>query len=111
MTPIVSKKSVRDWELNKYFYMKSKGNSEPQNCMLNLLRLNRGEVRLDIQRGLDPEMIDMPETFVTARLQAEAYWLLNHYEPRINFTGLQREEMNEPGEFELTTKATLRENV
>lgn len=84
--------------------MKSKGNGEPKNCMANLLRIIRGEVRMDILRGLDSAIIDLPETFAMTKLRAEAYWLVSNYEPRVEFQGGELEGMNSLGDFIIMAK-------
>lgn len=84
--------------------MKSSGNGMPQNCMQNLLRMTRGEVRFDILRGMESTIIDLPETFAMAKAQTGAYWLASNYEPRIAFDGTELVRMIEAGEFELTVK-------
>lgn len=67
--------------------MRSEGNGTIGTCMANLLRLRRGDVRLDILRGIDPDIIDRPEPEAVIKLQAESYWVLFNYEPRFAASG------------------------
>lgn len=71
--------------------MRSEGNGDPAVCMKNLLQITRGEVRLDILRGMDSTIIDLPESFVMARVVSEAYWLISNYEPRVDFNAVNIE--------------------
>lgn len=87
--------------------MRSEGNGKPEICMLNLLRLHQGEVRFDILRGIDSSLVDMPETIATPRLRAEAYWLVSRYEPRITFSGITTDSLEEFGNFTLTATGNI----
>lgn len=85
--------------------MKSSGNSDKQLCMMNLLRIVRGEVRFDILRGMIGEIIDMPAPAAIVKLQAEAYWLIENYEPRIDFNGVDIESVTDHGATTIFAKS------
>ena len=61
--------------------MKAHGNGSPETCASNLLRIVRGEVPYDRVRGRDGALIDQPNA--TAEAIADAEWLLDNYEPRV----------------------------
>lgn len=77
--------------------MKASGNGNKETCMTNLLRIIRGEVRFDILRGMPGNIIDMPAPAAVAKLQAEAYWIISNYEPRIAFDGIDLESVTAEG--------------
>lgn len=64
--------------------MKASGNGEPIQCVANLLRITRGECPYDRIKGIDPTLIDKPTEIVAPLIQAEAKWLIETYEPRVN---------------------------
>ena len=61
--------------------MKGSGNGTPETCAANLLHIVRGEVPYDRVRGRDGSLVDKPN--VTDEAIADAEWLLETYEPRI----------------------------
>ena len=61
--------------------MKAHGNGTPETCASNLLRMVRGEVPYDRVRGRDGSLIDQAN--VTKKAVADARWLLETYEPRV----------------------------
>ncbi len=67
--------------------MRSTGNSSPDVCASNLLRIVRGEVPYDRVRGRDGRLIDQPN--VTDEAQADAEWLLETYEPRVTVDNVE----------------------
>ena len=62
--------------------MRAQGNGLPQVCAANLLRTVRGEVAYDRLRGRDGALIDQPNA--TDAAAADAEWVLETYEPRVN---------------------------
>lgn len=66
--------------------MKSKGNSDPVLCAMNLLSFRAGEIPLDRMRGLPADLIDRPVS--ESRLRSEARWLLKNYEPRVSLNSV-----------------------
>jgi len=61
--------------------MRSSGNGNPEICAANLLRIVRGEVAFDRTRGRDAALVDKPVTNIDA--VADAEWVLETYEPRV----------------------------
>lgn len=61
--------------------MKASGNGLPEICAANLLRIVRGEVAYDRTRGRDGGLVDKPVTNIDA--VADAEWVLEIYEPRV----------------------------
>lgn len=64
--------------------MRASGNGDPQLCALNLLRTVRGEVPFARIKGLDARNIDAPETLAKSAIIADATWVIDTYEPRVN---------------------------
>ncbi len=64
--------------------MKSKGNSMPQQCTANLLQIVRGEVPYDRVKGLNAALLDQPSQEAGPQLAADAAWLIETYEPRVD---------------------------
>lgn len=67
--------------------MKAHGNSNPETCASNLLRIVRGEVPYDRVRGRDGALVDQPNA--TDEATADAEWLLETYEPRVEVEGIE----------------------
>ena len=59
-----------------------RGNGDTVVCANNLLRLARGEVPYERIKGLDPRLVDSPESDVEMEIQQDAEWLIGTYEPR-----------------------------
>lgn len=68
--------------------MKSIGNSQPNECANNLLRMVRGEVPFERIKGLDRRLVDKPLPSASAELEEDAAWLIGTYEPRVQFNGI-----------------------
>ena len=68
--------------------MRAKGNGAPEVCANNLLRMVRGEVPFERVKGLDPRLVDTPISESRSELEADAGWLLETYEPRVQFIGV-----------------------
>ena len=71
--------------------MKASGNGDPAQCVGNLLRLIRGEVPFERLKGLDPRLIDSPSSTAGPELLADAEWLIENYEPRVNLESIDLE--------------------
>ena len=67
--------------------MKAHGNGAPETCAANLLRIVRGEVPFDRVRGRNGALVDMPNA--SGEAVADAEWLLNTYEPRVNVESVE----------------------
>ena len=86
--------------------MKAKGNGDPAQCVSNLLRLIRGEVPFERLKGLDPSLIDSPSSIAGPKLAADAQWLIENYEPRINLKSVDLEaELAKAGHFRINAAA------
>ena len=68
--------------------MRARGNGDAVVCANNLLRLTRGEVPYERIKGLDPRLVDRPESEVELEIQQDAEWLINTYEPRATTKGI-----------------------
>lgn len=68
--------------------MKASGNGDPAQCVGNLLRLIRGEVPYERLKGLNPALIDQPSSNAAQELMADAEWLIENYEPRVQLTSI-----------------------
>lgn len=82
--------------------MKASGNGDPQTCVGNLLRLVRGEVPYERLKGLDPRLIDKPSSTAADDLRADAQWLIENYEPRVNLSSVELDaELAQAGHFQI----------
>ena len=90
--------------------MIAKGNGAPDVCANNLLRMVRGEVPYDRVKGLDPRLVDKPLTDTHAELEADAEWVLETYEPRVQFDGVSVAQADtEGGGYVVTAKIINKE--
>lgn len=88
--------------------MKANGNGEPMQCVANLLRIIRGECPYDRIKGIDPTLIDQPTEIVAPLMQAEAKWLIDVYEPRVDADDINISALtSQDGSFALTVDATV----
>lgn len=69
--------------------MKASGNGAPETCANNLLRITRGEVPYERVKGIAPRLIDRPAASARVDIEQEAEWLINTYEPRVTFEGIE----------------------
>lgn len=89
--------------------MRSSGNGAPEVCANNLLRMTRGEVPFERVKGIDPRIIGRPVTNA-AELEADAEWLIDTYEPRVQFDGINMEPDGAVnGGFHVTAKVIEKE--
>lgn len=87
--------------------MKSKGNGTPQQCIANLLLITRGEVPYDRVKGIDATLVDRPSTQSGPMLVADARWLIETYEPRVDVQSAQvRDQLAQSGLFALCGEIT-----
>lgn len=85
--------------------MKAKGNGDAAQCVGNLLRLIRGEVPYERLKGLDPRLIDQPSSTAAQELVADAEWLIENYEPRVNLSSINlNAELAKAGHFTITAE-------
>ena len=64
--------------------MRSSGNGDPLVCVQNLLQTVRGEVPYARIKGLDGANIDAPATIASPAIIADATWVIDTYEPRVD---------------------------
>ena len=64
--------------------MRASGNGDPLVCTQNLLQTVRGEVPFARIKGLDANNIDAPATIAAPALVADATWVIDTYEPRVD---------------------------
>lgn len=90
--------------------MQASGNGHPTQCVANLLRIVRGECTYDRVKGIDPSLIDRPESIVKPLLIADAKWLIKTYESRVNTESVNLEALiAECGDFALKVNAVIGE--
>lgn len=90
--------------------MRSSGNGDPQVCVQNLLQTVRGEVPFARIKGLDGANIDAPETIASPAVIADATWVIDTYEPRVDAREVVTSAVEAAhGDFQLT--ATVGEAV
>lgn len=89
--------------------MKASGNGIPEICAANLLRIVRGEVAYDRTRGRDGGLVDKPVTNIDA--VADAEWVLEIYEPRVEAELNLADVENLTGDFALLANIKRKEDV
>ena len=81
--------------------MLASNNGDPRQCAANLLKLTRGENPYDRIKGIDAAITDAI---------AEAEWVLDTYEPRVEVEGIDFEAPDaQGGDFSTITQIKLRE--
>ena len=90
--------------------MKASDNGNPMQCVSNLVRIVRGECVYDRIKGIDPTFIDQPEEIAAPLFTADAKWLIQTYEPRVDVEEIDMAAlMAEQGSFALNINASLEE--
>jgi len=90
--------------------MLANGNSKPMQCVANLLRIVRGECVYDRIKGIDPTIVDQPSEIARPLLIADAKWLIKTYEPRVDITSMNLEEMlAQEGSYAFNVNANVEE--
>lgn len=89
--------------------MRATGNGAPNVCANNLLRMVRGECPMDRVKGLDPRMVGSPLPTATADLAQDAQWLIETYEPRVDFQGIDTSPGSASGDIVITAKIKEKE--
>lgn len=89
--------------------MKASGNGIPEICAANLLRIVRGEVAYDRTRGRDGGLVDKPVTNIDA--VADAEWVLEIYEPRVEAELNLTDVESLTGDFALLANIKRKEDV
>lgn len=68
--------------------MLASNNGDPRQCAANLLKLTRGENPYDRIKGIDAAITDAPSASARYDAIAEAEWVLDTYEPRVEVEGI-----------------------
>ena len=90
--------------------MRASGNGAADVCANNLLRMVRGEVPFERVKGLDPRLIDRPAASALVDIEQDAEWLIETYEPRGTFQGVEiAQPEGKGGSFIITAKVTEKE--
>ena len=90
--------------------MLSKGNGEPQVCADNLLRTPRFSVPFERIKGIDGDLIDSPSAAAGDELVADAEWLLDTYEPRVQVNSVEVDQSDGSGNFGLVADISINTN-
>ena len=64
---------------------------------------------MDRTRGLDPRLIGSPLPSALDSLAQDARWLVETYEPRVDFLGIATTQGDSPGDVIITAKITEKE--
>lgn len=89
--------------------MKASGNSNPMQCVQNLVCIVRGENPYERCKGIDPTIIDQPYDIAKILLKQDVEWLIETYEPRVNLNDVDLDSLlSEEGAFRLLINATLK---
>lgn len=88
--------------------MKAHGNGTPETCASNLLRIVRGEVPYDRVRGRDGALVDQPNAADEA--VADAEWVLDTYEPRVDVESVTSNSEAVNGDFALLVDIKRKED-
>jgi len=80
--------------------MRASGNCRPEQCAANLLKLTRGEVPFDRLKGIGSSVIDNPTQEASISLEADAEWVIETYEPRVNINQINVRALLEAGSVE-----------
>ena len=90
--------------------MLASNNGDPRQCSANLLKLTRGENPYDRIKGIDAAITDAPSASARYDAIAEAEWVLDTYEPRVEIEGIDFEAPDaHGGDFSTITQIKLRE--
>lgn len=84
-------------------WLKSKGNSDPQVCANNLLKIARYEVPMDRIQGLDTELYDTPDS--EDDIVEDAKFVIETYEPRVEVSSIDIENVD--GDIKVTANVCV----
>ena len=87
--------------------MKAKGNGTPEQCVQNLILITRGEVPYERIKGIDGDLIDSPAATAGDDMVADAEWLLNTYEPRVQVNSIEANENDGVGDFGIVADISI----
>lgn len=69
--------------------MLKSGNSNPEVCAQNLVKITRGECAVAVGKGIDGELIDQNNEGIAPLLRQDARKMIEEYEPRIQVNRVQ----------------------
>lgn len=69
----------------------------------------RGECPMDRVKGLDPRLVGSPLPSAATALAQDAQWLIETYEPRVDFQGIDFSFGSSPGDIVITAKIMEKE--
>ncbi|MGP1348521.1 MAG: hypothetical protein ACTTK0_02615 [Stomatobaculum sp.] len=87
--------------------MMASGNGTPQQCADNLLKTARFSVPYERIKGIDGGLVDTPAASAGAGLAADAEWLLETYEPRVEVNNIEVTNTDEPDDFGLVADLSI----
>ena len=91
--------------------MKAKGNGVPEQCAINLLLISRGEVPYSRIKGRDASVVDAPASTAIRDAEADAEWLIERYEPRMNVDAVNvSDTLADVGEFGINASISARKD-
>ena len=90
--------------------MLGKGNGEPQTCAANLLQTPRFSVPYERLKGIDGELVDSPATESADEMAADAEWLLETYEPRVEINSIEAGDPEGIGDFGIVADLSVNFN-
>lgn len=77
--------------------MLGKGNSDPERCTANLMKIARGEVPMDRIRGLNANLTGNPCAEAEEELVSDAEWVIETWEPRAQINQITVSQDKEGG--------------
>ena len=87
--------------------MLGSGNGEPQTCAENLLKTPRFSVPYERIKGIDGSLIDSPAATAGDDMIADAEWLLETYEPRVQVNSIEANETDGVGDFGIVADLSI----
>lgn len=87
--------------------MLGSGNGEPQTCAENLLKTSRFSVPYERIKGIDGSLIDSPAATTGDDMIADAEWLLETYEPRVQVNSIEANETDGVGDFGIVADLSI----
>ena len=87
--------------------MLASGNAAPQQCADNLLRTSRFSVPYERIKGINGSLVDSPSTSAGAEMAADAEWLLETYEPRVEVNSIKATEPEGVGDFGIVADLSI----
>lgn len=86
------------------------GNGDPRQCAANLIKITQGECSYERIKGLDPDITDSVSTAATVDAVAEAEWVINAFEPRVEVERVDIEVVSKKkGDFLINPQIKIRE--